>query len=149
VLLIALIAGIAFTPVTSTPSACTPDKTRALISSFATAFNRGDARTLNRVWDSKDWFKWYSVSNAPGLRTNAAAMNRATLVPYFVARHKAHERWVLTSVTIKSYSLGYRNFVYKLTRSADDLPGSPVAYEGKGASSCVTGRLDVWSMGAR
>jgi hypothetical protein len=59
-----------------------------------------------------------------------------------------HERLVLTSLEIKSYSLGYRGFVYKLIRSADDLPGGPVAYEGKGASSCVTGRIDVWSMGA-
>ena len=54
---------------------------------------------------------------------------------------------MLTSLQIGSYSYGYRDFRYKLTRSADDLPGSPVAYEGKGASSCVTGHLDVWSMG--
>jgi hypothetical protein len=148
VLLIALIAGIAFAPATPVKNkGCTPVQTRALIIRFVKAFNRGDAPTLNRVWDSKDWFKWYSVSNQPGLRIKADAYRRDTLLPYFAARHAAHERLVLTSVQINAYGHGYRNFQYKLTRSANDLPGSPVAYEGKGASSCITGRLDVWSMG--
>jgi hypothetical protein len=76
-----------------------------------------------------------------------ASTRRVTLLPYFAARHAAHERLVLRSVQIKPYSLGYRDFTYTLTRSADDLPGSPAVYSGKGASSCVTGRLDVWVMG--
>jgi hypothetical protein len=77
-----------------------------------------------------------------------ASTRRDTLLPYSAARHAAHERLVLTSLTIKNSSRGYRDFTYVLTRSADDLPGSPVPWSGKGASSCVTGRLDVWSMGA-
>jgi hypothetical protein len=149
VLLIALVAGLMFTPATPAKNkGCTPAQTRALIVRFVSSFNRGDARTLNQVWDSKEWFKWYSVSSEPGLRVRDASTRRATLLPYFAARHAAHERLVLTSVTINAYSLGYRNFLYTLTRSADDLPGGPVPYQGKGASSCVTGRIDVWSMGA-
>ena len=31
-------------------------------------------------------------------------------------------------------------------RSADDLPGGPVLYIGKGVSTCSTGRLFVWVM---
>jgi hypothetical protein len=149
VLLIAFVAAMAFAPAAPEKNkGCTPAQTRALVVRFVSAFNRGDARTLNQVWDSKDWFKWYSVSSEPGKRVNAEASRRGTLLPYFAARHARHERLVLTSLQIKSYSLGYRDFLYRLTRSADDLPGGPVAYEGKGASSCVTGRLDVWSMGS-
>lgn len=147
-LLIALVAATMFTPATPAKNkGCTPTQTRALIIRFVNAFNRGDARTLNQVWDSKEWFKWYSVGTEPGKRVNAEAYRRDTLLRYFAARHKMHERLVLTSVQINAYGYGYRNFQYKLKRSADDLPGGPAAYEGKGASSCVTGRIDVWSMG--
>jgi len=41
---------------------------------------------------------------------------------------------------------GYRNLEFRLTRSANDLPASPVTYHGKGASSCTTGRLITWAM---
>ena len=53
---------------------------------------------------------------------------------------------------------GYRNFEFKLMRMADDLPfglgnpdglpGGPIAYVGKGASTCSTGRLFIWVMNA-
>ena len=33
-------------------------------------------------------------------------------------------------------------------KCADDLPGGSVAYDGKGASTCSTGRLIAWVMGA-
>src|SRR5439155_26198975 len=57
VLLIALVAAIAFSPAAPAKNkGCTPAQTRALIVRFVNAFNRGDAPTLNRVWDSKDWF---------------------------------------------------------------------------------------------
>ena len=42
----------------------------------------------------------------------------------------------------------YGNFEFELLRSADDLPGGPTLYRGKGAALCSTGRLMVWSMGA-
>jgi hypothetical protein len=148
VLLIALVAAMAFGPVTPEKNrGCTPAQTRALVVRFVNAFNRGDERTLNVVWDSKEWFKWYSVTSEPGLRVDDASKRRQTLLPYFASRHAAHERLVLTSLQIKAYSLGYRDFLFELRRSADDLPGGPVAYSGKGSASCVTGRLDVWVMG--
>jgi hypothetical protein len=127
---------------------CTTARTRALVQRFVTSFNRGDARTLNRVWGSKDWFKWYSVSNEPGRRVNADAIRRDTLLPYFAARHEAHELLTLMSVKINAYSFGFRDFLSSLSRSADDLPGSPVVYSAKGTYNCFTRRLDVWSMGA-
>jgi hypothetical protein len=55
---------------------------------------------------------------------------------------------ILTSIQINATSTGYRNFQYRLLRSADDLAGGPVDYQGKGALICRTGQLGVWSMGA-
>ena len=81
-------------------------------------------------------------------RPPEAAARRDTLLPYFAARHAAHERLTLTNVKINGVSVGgYRNFEFRLTRNADDLPKGPLAYRGKGASTCSTGRLIAWVMG--
>lgn len=127
---------------------CAPAQTRDLIKRFVTAFNRGDARALSRIWGSKPSFQWYSVSNDPGQRIQSDAYRRDTLLSYFATRHTVHERMTLTSIKINSTSAGYRNFQYQLLRSADDLSGGPIAYEGKGAEICRTAQLGVWSMGA-
>ena len=132
----------------ATPIAgCSPAATRALVDRFIGAFNRGDPRTLKRFWGSRDWFKWYSVSNDPGKRIEGESMRRDTLLSYFAARHARRERWALRTLKIGVYSSGNRNFTYSLWRRADDLPGGPAADEGKGASSCVVGQLVLWSMG--
>ncbi len=137
-------------PVAAAPptSGCSPARTRALISRFVNAFNVGDRRALNDAWASKIWFKWFSVTTDPGARTPEDAARRDTLLPYFAARHAAHERLTLTAVKLNGVTAhGYGNFEFHLLRSADDLPGGPVAYAGKGASTCSTGRLFVWAMG--
>ena len=145
VLLTVAATGTSAGPSTNT---CTIVQTRDLIRRFATAFNRGDAATLNRVWSKKPNFKWYSVSTEPGQRVQSEAYRRDTLSSYFAKCHTAHERLTLTSITVNSTSNGYRNFQYRLLRSADDLTAGPVDYEGKGVLTCRTGQLGVWSMGA-
>jgi hypothetical protein len=81
------------------------------------------------------------------MRVDPEARRRDTLMNYFAARHVAAEQLVLTTIKINGVSGGgYRNFEFHLTRSGDDLPASPVAYNGKGASSCTTGRLTTWAM---
>jgi hypothetical protein len=128
---------------------CTPAQTRALVSGFLSAFNRGDGRALDAVWASKAWFRWYSVTTEPGARTPQDAARRDLLLGYFAERHVAGERLTLTTLKINGVSSGgYRNFELRLSRGAVDLPGSSVAYVGKGASTCSTGRLFVWGMGA-
>jgi hypothetical protein len=84
-----------------------------------------------------------------GARTPEEAAQRKTLLPYFALRHAAHERLTLTALKLNGVSGGgYRNFEFHLMRSADDLPDGPIAYEGKGASTCSTTRLIAWVMGA-
>jgi hypothetical protein len=151
-----LIAVVALLAVSVAPSesatprvGCSPAQTRALVGAFVNAFNRGDQRAINATWASKLWFKWYSVTTEPGARTPDESARRDTLLPYLARRHAAHEVLSLTSVRINGVSGGgYRNFEFKLMRIADDLPGGPIAYVGKGASTCSTGRLFVWVMNA-
>ena len=134
----------------STPgNACNTSQTTALVKRFLQAFNRGDRATLNnRVWAGRLYFNWYAVSADPGARVDAEARRRDTLMSYFAARHAAGERLVLTKLKLNGISAGgYRNFEFRLLRSADNLPGRGVLYAGKGASSCATGRLITWAMG--
>jgi hypothetical protein len=143
----ALLAAGAATPATPKVG-CRPVQTVALVKQFVSAFNQGSRTVLNnRVWGGKAYFNWYAVSADPGMRVDPEARRRDTLMNYFAARHAASERLVLTSIKINGVNGGgYRNFEFHLTRSAADLSASPTAYNGKGASSCSTGRLTTWAM---
>jgi hypothetical protein len=148
VALTALLAAGTATP--STPKVgCRPAQTVALVKRFLTAFNQGNRPVLNnQLWAGRTYFNWYTVTANPGSRVDPEARRRDTLMNYFAARHASAERLVLTSIKINGVTGGgYRNFEFHVTRSADDLPASPVAYNGKGASSCFTGRLTTWVMG--
>jgi len=146
VALLALAPAGSATPVTQ---GCTTPQTRAVITRFVTAFNAGNRKALNEAWVNRHSFKWYGVTNPPGLRPPPAATQRSTLLSYFAERHAAHERLQLTKVKVNGVTAGaYANFEFELLRSADDLPDGPKLYGGKGAALCSTGRLMVWSMGA-
>lgn len=141
-------AGVA-SPSTSSPRGCSPSRTSTLVSHFVDAFNRGDRSALNNtIWSGRLYFNWYAVTASPGLRVDAESRRRDTLMSYFATRHAADERLVLTTFKLNGVTAGaYRNFEFRLLRSANDLPGGQVAYLGKGASSCATGRLITWTMG--
>ena len=128
---------------------CSPAQTRAVITRFVTAFNAGNRKALNEAWVNRLSFKWYGVTSPPGLRAFPASVERSTLLSYFAERHAAHEQLQLTKVKINGVTAGaYGNFEFELLRSADDVPGGPRTYRGKGAALCSSGRLMVWSMGA-
>ena len=129
---------------------CSPSRTTAIVKRFLQAFNEGDRTVLNnRVWGGRLYFNWYAVTADPGSRVDVEARRRETLMSYFAARHAAGERLVLTKLKLNGITAGaYRNFEFRLLRSADDLPSGEVPYAGKGASSCATGRLITWAMGA-
>jgi hypothetical protein len=128
---------------------CTERETRTAVTRFVAELNRGDLRALDRRFAPAERFQWYST-NAPGERFNDAAKDRATLIPYFKARHARHERLTLRNLKFNGASApGYGNFEYTLTRRADDL--RPTRYLGKGALLCRRGSRDqifVWSMGS-
>ena len=135
-------------PTAATGAPCNEIGGRELVMNFITAFNRGDVQRLDTLFARGTWWRWYSVSNAPGKRIQAAAYNRATLIKYFRARHRKHERLTLRSFQAGDRSLGFVNFQYEVLRRADDMKApTPRLYVGKGAVSCWAGKIAVWSMG--
>ena len=151
---ILLVAALALVATTASPPAavagevCDETGSHELVTTFISAFNRGDAATLDRVFARGMWWRWYAVGTAPGKRIQVAAYNRKTLLKYFGTRHKKHERLQLLSFQYNGRSNGYAHFQYELLRRADDMRAPrPRTYVGKGAMSCWAGRLSVWSMG--
>jgi hypothetical protein len=141
----ALLAG---SPASSNGQSCNEQGTHELVVEFIGAFNRGDLARLDRLFARGMWWRWYAVGTAPGKRIQAAAYNRNTLVTYFRARHKKHERLQLRSFQYTGRSDGYAHFQYEILRRADDMAkGAARTYTGKGAMSCWEGRLAVWGMG--
>ena len=132
------------------PTACTRAETRALVLNFVRAFNRGESDALDRLFAAEPDFQWYSTG-APGMRLRAAAMDRSSLVPYFLRRHDRGERLTLRRFRFMGNTdmpplKRYGNFVFRLTRRAGDL--RPTPYHGKGAAHCYAGddAIIVWSM---
>ncbi len=122
---------------------CTPQETRQVVDHFIDSFNRGDTAQLDQVVAGPGQFVWYSTDD-PGHRFNDQAYDRTSLMAYFAARHRQHERLVLESFDVNGNN---GDFQFRLTRSADDgLP--PTAYGGKGEIQCTTmpRTLAVWSM---
>lgn len=141
-------AFLAGSPASSAGESCNEWGTRELVVEFIGAFNRGDFTQLDRLFARGMWWRWYAVGTAPGKRTQGPAYNRTTLLKYFRARHKKHERLQLRSFQYTGRSEGFAHFQYQVLRSADDIAGrSPRVYTGKGAMSCWVGRLAVWGMG--
>jgi hypothetical protein len=128
---------------------CSPAQTTTLINRFVAAFNAGDRHALNNtIWGGKLYFKWFTVLSEPGFRSQPEASRRDTLMTYFAARHAAGEQLTMVSAKINGRNIGTRGFEFHLLRSADDLPGGPVPYNGKATSSCMNGRLTMWLMNA-
>jgi ketosteroid isomerase-like protein len=128
----------------STATTCTADIVHAIVPQFIDAFNRGDLTAVDQLF-SDTVFSWYST-DAPGPRFGAAAKDRSTLIPYFAARHRAHERLELTSLNITDAGGTNADFTFVLTRSADDLAAT--RYSGKGGIQCrvMPASIFVWSM---
>lgn len=130
-----------------TASRCTTGATEAVVRRFAGGYSGGQVTAINRLWASTARFEWFST-RAPGARLRARAKDRATLVAYFRARVRAHERIQLLTLKARySQTIGVVDFSGRLVRSADDLsPGRKLWF--KGATDCLLGRpsLIVWSM---
>lgn len=142
------------------PAECTRKKVASIVTTFVTAYNRGNGEQLERIWAQEPHFEWFSVERE---RQRPDPYDRATLGEYFSARHELSDRLHLRSLRVKPRrsSDGTFSFVFRLTRRSNDKHGRG-GYHGKGSalgpesflvpqlpdpnrpSSCV---LHVWSMG--
>ncbi len=118
---------------------------------FADAFTRGDLRRLDALFARGDRFAWFS-SGAPGARFSPDAGRRETLLRYFAARHRQHDRLSLLSYRFNGYeplrTIGH--FELRASRRADDFQdGTELEIVGKGAIDCASApvRFMVLSLG--
>jgi hypothetical protein len=144
---VAAVALAAATPGPAAPAtACRAAPTKAVVTRFVSAFNRGDLRTVDHLFGAIGVFRWYSTT-APGERRGRAAYNRQTLVSYLRGRVRAGEWLRLLSFRFTAdapRSLGQMSGT--LSRSARGYPARTFAY--KGSADCSGGDpvLVVWSM---
>lgn len=140
-----------------TEAECTRKKVARLVTAFVTAYNRGNAERLERIWAQEPDFEWYSVERE---RQRPDPYDRATLGEYFTARHELGDRLRLRYLRVRE-SDGTFGFTFRLTRHSNEKRGRG-GYHGKGSAlspappllpqlpdsnpppSCV---LHIWSMG--
>jgi hypothetical protein len=128
----------------SLPAGCRPRLLARRIAAFFAAFNRGDPSAVGYV-DPSDG--WYSVTD--GRRRHFVTYSRRGLPGYFARRHRHGERLRLLEMDV-SYARGLGHIAYLIDRRADDLRRLGITHTraiGKGAVSCETGQIIVWSLG--
>lgn len=116
---------------------CDVTALRSTLADFVHAYNRGDARRLDRLF-SRQGFRWY-VATGPSRDLRKAKQNRGTLLAYFRERHRRGDRLALGSYRFNGYDrerdLGH--FQLDGRRRADDFrDGRWFAMVGKGALDC-------------
>lgn len=114
------------------------------VNRFGDDFSVGRLRRTNSAWGARREFKWYSTT-APGERLDPEARRRHTLRAYFRRRIAQRERLRITR--LRSFYEKKRNIRHlngHLVRRARGLPRTRFRF--KGALSCRTNKLIVWSM---
>ncbi len=112
---------------------CDRATTRATLGAFVRAYNRGELRTLDRLFAQEPRFRWFS-SGGP------ARSNRSVLPDHLRRRHERGERLRALTYRFNGYErerdLGH--FEFEAQRRADDLDGgSWFEMVGKGALDCA------------
>jgi hypothetical protein len=151
VFLVAIFVAVGLTHVApSAVPSCDSAGSRASLAAYMVAFNNGRFVDLDAAFAPSPEFVWYSVAPPKG-RSGVGSRNRSTLLTYFRARHKRHEK--LSILTFRHVSTQRRdggfvaNFNGDLYRRADDLRPGRRHY--KGALKCSEGtqQLIVISIG--
>jgi hypothetical protein len=140
----------------ASPSATAASRERAcgttahrLVVRFVEAYNKGDVRRLDRIFAPEPAFFWYSAPG-PGQRFSPAAEDRASLMPYFAARHAAGDR-----LRLKRWQYNGRratddtgHFEFTFRRRTPGVRGGR-SYDavGKGAIACARRQIIVTSVG--
>ena len=138
----------AVTPGEAAERACAR-ATASLVPRWIDAYNKGDIRRLDRIFAPAGVFVWYS-SPAPGLRLKEAAKDRSTLMPYFLARHRAGDRLRLVHWKFNSRRARDDEGGFELTlrrRAPGYRGGRSFTLHGKGAVACARRQINVISLG--
>lgn len=136
---------------------CTRQAVEVLVRDFVTAYNKGDARTLEQVWAREPDFQWYFVQ---GERLGSDAEDRSTLPAYFSLRHGLGDELRLSSFRVSpANDRGHYGIGFRLRRFSDQ-PEAAGMWHGKASAAAGSSIPDladptslarctliVWSMG--
>jgi predicted GNAT family acetyltransferase len=119
-----------------------------LLVRFVEAYNKGDSRRLDRIFAPEPAFRWYSAP-APGAgRFSPAAEDRATLLPYFAARHRAGDRLRLKRWTFNGLRASDDTGHFEMTFRRRSARGARWHdSSSKGAIVCARRQVIVMSLG--
>jgi hypothetical protein len=116
--------------------------TRAL----ASAFNRGDAKTIDRLVAQSPAFRLFAAPG-PNARIGAAARRRSTLLSYVRVRHRQRERLTLLDVSASGRPAG--TFQLVIVRQAKDYPRRVVRGQGRAVCAGSKAKIVAWTLGSR
>lgn len=116
------------------------DRIHKLVSEFVDAMNEADRTAIMDSLASARSFEWYS-RRVPDVVT---IYESADATDFLLARAiDFRERTTVSSLTVRPDG----NFEYVLHRVASDIDEEGVNLVGKGAASCDSNRIMVWSEG--
>lgn len=127
---------------------CDANSVRRIVDRFVAAYNSRDLDAALNLFAVSD-FRWYSdspwrdelaASKAATPDPLADPRNRSTLGPYLTRKWREGDRFKVETFQYNGYDNGYGNFGMELMR-----PGGTSI--GKGALSCESMKLIVWSLG--
>lgn len=116
-------------------ASCGSNDVKALMRSFARAYNDGDLRKLDRLFPKGERFRSYDVH--PTERVDGH--DRSTLIDYFEERHSFKDAMSLSRVRAGRYDNGNRGFGFslELDRTSDELaPFAQGHFTVKGSATC-------------
>lgn len=121
---------------------CDVTALRSTLATFIRAYNRGDARRLDRLF-SREGFVWY-FATGPSRDLREAKQNRRTLIPYFRERHRHGDRLTLISYRFNGYNHERGHFQWDARRRADDFrDGRWFEMVGKGGLDCSSPTVTI------
>ncbi len=127
---------------------CSRRHARAVVHDFIDAYNKGDFRTLDRLFAKEPDFAFYRLFPE---RQGPASEDRAALISYFRDRHELGDVFDLTSFRMGkergSSPSNIWGFNYQIRRTSSDLmPWGDGTISGKGAVDCtITAWNASWS----
>jgi hypothetical protein len=133
----------------SASSHCRGGELRSAIVSFTRAFDRGEYEALDALFARPPEFQWYTTPG-PGRVLAKGAPGRASLIPYFEARHARHDRLHLARYSFNGNAPHWGNFSFTVRHSASGYRGGRRFVQGgKGAAICDSGgiRFIVFTFG--
>ncbi|SRR6266511_959897 len=127
-------------------AACSGVSTIRVTRALASAFNRGNTKTVDRLVAQSPAFQLFAAPG-PNARLGAEARRRSTLLRYVRVRHRQRERLTLLDVNASGRPAG--TFRLIVVRQAKDYARRVVRGQGMAVCAGARAKIVAWSLGSR